>query len=571
MIVAQDATKNLRSAALAVITIVVAGALTIPVVLRDNLKEKSLFYEQFSHIEAPALALVALFAIVTLILTLDPRSGQPPDRVIDRRPMSRLVLWSAIAFVFVVALLGFFFVFEHYILVDDEYSAWFQAVIFAAGKTHGVVAPEWCGWIGAFTPSTIAPHPLSCTWELTFLPLHSLLRSLFIALHVDWLAGPLTAGCTVAIVASTARKLWPDRPERMWIAVIALATSTQFLFMSMTMYSMPTHLLFSALWLWLYVDNRRWSIVALPWIGFIALGVHSPIPHGLWVAPFLFRFVRDRRWGAAAYVLLVYAFALAFWAGHLGYAQSDGSSAVGMASAGATAQAVAAPFGIPDMLARLTTVMNVALIATWNSPVALLCVVAAMLSWPVLDKTSRDLALSLCVIVGARAFASPLQGAGWGYRFVYDGMSNIALLTACGVDVAGRAIGRRRAMGLFVASSAAAVLVQLPMRAVQVHGIAGPYARTYHWMTQLPDEVVIFNPEDAMWGRMMLHNDPFLRDTPVLAEQSALTPGAVQEFARRYPGRVRIVTRAELLQFGVEAAPPRLGTRPLVVPDSSSP
>ncbi|MEO6876903.1 MAG: hypothetical protein ABI205_00375, partial [Gemmatimonadaceae bacterium] len=228
-------------------------------------------------------------------------------------------------------------------------------------------------------------------------------------------------------------------------------------------------------------------------------------------------------------------------------------------------------FGIPDVLARLTTVMNIALIATWNAPIVLLCVVAAMLSWPTLDKTSRDLALSLCVIVGARAFASPLQGGGWGYRFVYDGLSNIALLTACGVDVAVRAIGRRRAVRLFVASTAAAVLVQLPMRALQVHGIAGPYARTYHWMMQLPDTVVIFNPEDAMWGRMMVHNDPFLRSTPRLAEASALTQGAVDDFVKRYPGRVRIVTRAELLQFGVEAAPPRLGGRRLVLPNASLP
>jgi hypothetical protein len=559
-----DAVRTLRIAALATITVVVAGALAIPVVLRDNLKEKSLFYEQFARIEGPALALVALFAIATLVFTRSDSSdrGAFTPVVADPQRLSRIVKWFAIAFAFVVVLVGFFLVFEQYYVVDDEYSAWFQAVIFAAGKLHGVVPPEWCGWIGAVTPTTIAPHPLSCSWELTFLPLHSLYRSLFLALHVDYLAGPVTAAMTVALVASTARKLWPHRPERTWIAAVAIATSMQFLFMSMTMYSMPTHLLFSALWLWLYVDNRRWSIVALPWIGFIALGVHSPIPHGLWVAPFLLRFVRDKRWGAAAYVAIVYAFALAYWAGHLGYAAPSGGSAIGLASAGATAQAVRAPFAIPGMLDRLTTVMNVALIATWSSPIALLCVIGAMLSWRSLDTTSRDLALSLCVIVVARAFASPLQGGGWGYRFVYDGLSNIALLTACGVDVLARAIGQRRASRLFVASSAAAVFVQLPMRAVQVHAIAGPYARTYHWMMQLSAKVVIFNTEDAMWGRMMLHNDPFLRESPVLAEQSALSADAIRGFEQRYPGGVHIVTRAELLQFGLEAAPLRIGVRP---------
>ncbi|HEY4216027.1 MAG TPA: hypothetical protein VGM67_02755 [Gemmatimonadaceae bacterium] len=539
--------------------------MAVPIVARDDLGQISLFYEQFAHIEPVALVLVALFAVAAFASTFGiPALSSDADRRLSEtgdasRARSRLVLWTAVAFAFVVVLVGFFVVFEHFYLIDDEYSAWFQAVIFAAGKLHGAVPAEWCGWIGALTPTSVTPHPSSCTWELSFLPLHSLYRSLFLIVHADWLAGPVTAALTIALVASTARKLWPNRPERAWIAVVVLATSMQFLFMSMTMYSMPTHLLCSALWLWLYVDNRRWSIAALPFVGFIALGVHSPIPHGLWIAAFLLRFVRDRRWGVALYVGVGYALALSFWAGHLEIARSVSGSVAGMASGSATVHAVRAPFGFPNALARMTTVMNLALVATWNAPIALLCVIVAALSWRSLDTTSRDLVLSLGVIVVARAVSAPLQGGGWGYRSIYDGMSNIALLAACGVDVMASSIGRRRALGLFAASTAAAVIVQLPLRARQVHAIVAPYARTYRWMTQLPAKVVLFDSEDAMWGSMLLRNDPFLRNSPVLALEYVFTPAGIQDLERRYPGGVHVVTRAELLHLGLEAAPPRIG------------
>src|SRR5476651_626503 len=90
--------RTLRVAALAALTVVVAGALTIPIVIRDDLKETSLFYEQFARIEGPALALVAIFAIATLIVTfnrVDDRETAAAA-VADSRRVSRIVFLSAI-------------------------------------------------------------------------------------------------------------------------------------------------------------------------------------------------------------------------------------------------------------------------------------------------------------------------------------------------------------------------------------------------------------------------------------------------------------------------------------------
>jgi hypothetical protein len=559
-----SARRALFIAAASASTIVLAGALAIPAVAKHQLKHRSLFYEQFARIEAPALAIIALFAIVVVVLAVASQEPAAAETAAAARPqrIPASALWLVMLFSGAIIAAGYVFVFHRYFLADDEYSAWFQAVIFAHGRLRAVVPPEWCRWISAITPTSIA-IPTACTWKLGFLPIHSLVRSLFIAAHAEFLAGPVTAALTIALVASTARTLWPDRADRMWISVAALATSTQFLFMSMTMFSMPTHLLFSALWLWLYVQNEVWATALLPVIGFVALGVHSPIPHGLWVAPFLLRFVWQRRWGWVLYLSAGYAVALMFWAGRLGIGIQGGPGASiisgTLASASATTQAARGIFSLPQAVDQVTTAMHVALIATWNSPVVILAVILAALSWRSLDTVSRDLLLSVMVMIVARAFEATPQGEGWGYRFIYDGMSNLALLTACGVDVLVQAVGRRRAIVFVVASFVSSVVIQLPMRAVQVEKLVGPYARTYQWMTELPSDIVVFAPQEVMWGRQMLRNDPFFRRRPVLVSQPELGSNGLADLERAFPGQVRVVTKSELRQFGAEPAPLRFG------------
>src|SRR6185312_2901037 len=101
-----------------------------------------------------------------------------------------------------------------------------QALSFSRGQRSPLVPPSWCPWIGSLTPSSIYSDT-TCRWRLSYLPLHSLLQAPFIALGVDRLGVPLTAGVSVWLVASIARKLWPARPIRAYLAALALATSTQ--------------------------------------------------------------------------------------------------------------------------------------------------------------------------------------------------------------------------------------------------------------------------------------------------------------------------------------------------------
>ncbi|HTR76942.1 MAG TPA: hypothetical protein VMH39_02490, partial [Gemmatimonadaceae bacterium] len=460
---------------------------------------------------------------------------------------------------FLVAAVGTSLVFHRFFLADDEFAAWFQAVIFAHGSRSATVAPEWCRWIGALAPTSIAVDPGACTWRLSFLPIHSVVRAAFIRLDIDQLGGPATAAASIGLVVLVARKAWPDQPARAWIAAAVLGASTQVLFTSMTMFAMPTHLLFSLIWLWLYLEDRAWSIAVLPWVGFLALGVHSPTPHALFVPPFLLRYVWNRRFRVAGYMAAVYAIAVLYWARQLGAPATPALAT--LATPAATVAMARSIFAVPNALEGVIAVMHLALIFTWNTPLAPICVLAAMLAWKRLDTFGRDLALSLILVIVVRSLHGlNSQGEGWGYRRLYAALGNFALLAACGTDVFVAAIGGRRTAWLWVSSLATSVLIQLPMRAVQVERVVRPYDLAERWMEQLPTRIVILPAESIRWGRQLVRNDPFLRVGNKIMSESDLGARGLAEVNARYPGQVHVVTPRELTRFGLERSSIHVGS-----------
>ncbi len=284
--------------AAAALVLSAGGALTLPFISHYLLWYGSEFYGQFAAIEPWWLVASAAFACVLLVMFRRAAATEDHEWPAWLRDRSRAGVALIAVAVFLIATAGTYLIFHGFYFADDEYSAWFQAVIFAHGKTSATLAPGWCQWIQAMTPTSIAMS--GCSWKLSFLPIHSFIRSVFIALHIDHLAGPTIAAASVLLVAAIARKIWPAQPHRALIAAAIFGASTQLLFMSMTMYAMPTHLLFSLAWLWLLVEDTTWSVALLPWLGVAALGVHSPYPHGMWVMGFLLRYPLERRWGATA-------------------------------------------------------------------------------------------------------------------------------------------------------------------------------------------------------------------------------------------------------------------------------
>jgi hypothetical protein len=442
-------------------------------------------------------------------------------------------------------------IFHDYALVDDEYSGLFQATIYSHGAGSAVVGSPWCEWIRPLTPLSIATN--GCRWQLAYFPVNSMIRGGFMALHVGAWAHPVMAALSVVLVMDTCRRAWPDQPERPVLAGLFLATSTQFLMTSMSAFSMPAHLLASAAWLWLYVRPERWALIALPLLGVVALGVHSPYPHVLFVVPLVLRYLAQRRFKAFAYVTLVYAAGSIAWIAWLS-AQARPDIA---GSATTSAQAITSaaqgtllhPSGEP-ILAALSTVI----LGTWNVPIALICILVALLMWPRLDSLTRWIAASLVFTLLARAVFFNTYGLGWGHRYAHAVLPNFVMVAAVGAGLVAQSIGRARTYRLVAFTLTVAVIIQLPMRGVQTARIIRPYERASLYLETLPAEVAIVQFESLQWGRQLLRNDPFLRASPRLMSLSELTPAGRDSLERRFPGRVRYVRPEELEAFGVKPA-----------------
>jgi hypothetical protein len=315
--------------------------------------------------------------------------------------------------------------------------------------------------------------------------------------------------------------------------------------MSMTAYAMPAHLLASTLWLYLYVRPERWAVALVPWVGVLALGVHSPYPHLLFVAPLVLAYLAERRFLVFTYNAVVYFGGLMFWTGRYLQHAEVGSVAV------ATPSAVTSAAG--SMLSLrgdgITGAMTFALFASWAVPVALVAILLAFLSWKRLDLFAKALAASFAFNVIGRALFFGTQGAGWGARFFHASIANAAILAALGMQQMIEVFGTRRTYRLVGAALATALIIELPMRGFQAERIVRPYVDASRYLESIDADVVVAYFEDVRWGRQLLRNDPFLRTRPILMGFSEVKQVGLDSLKKLYPGRVRFVSGDELHKF----------------------
>ena len=94
------------------------------------------------------------------------------------------------------------------------------------------------------------------------LPVYATMRAVFQCVDLQSLLNPLLAAVAILALYGTARNIWPQSKMNALVAIGLLGSSSQFLLMSMTGYSMPAHLALNTVWLWLYSnpDRRRFFL-----------------------------------------------------------------------------------------------------------------------------------------------------------------------------------------------------------------------------------------------------------------------------------------------------------------------
>ena len=177
------------------------------------------------------------------------------------------------------------------IAIADEYLGDFQARIFLHGKIQAEVPLRFVDAIRVVKPIYVDYFPATHSWNATYLPVYAALRAVFQSVNLQSLLNPFLAAITILALYACARNIWPESKTHAVIAIALLASSSQFLIMSMTAYAMPAHLALNTIWLWLYSQSDRRAFYLAPFVGALAIGLHQPIVHALFVLPFLARLV----------------------------------------------------------------------------------------------------------------------------------------------------------------------------------------------------------------------------------------------------------------------------------------
>jgi hypothetical protein len=541
---ADAARRRLRLAALLVLAACLFGVFAVDFLMGEGFAEAvpksgNVFFRLYGLHEAPFLWLLAAFAFAVWITAR--RAGAPvaPERIkVIPGALAVLAVAAAVA-VLVVTLAGTYLIMHSTPLSMDEFAAAFQARIIASGRLTAPVPAEWQPFASALVPHFISYRAAEQVWLSSYLPAYAALRALFSTVGAEILLNPLLAAISVLSLAGASARLWPGDMRRARIAILYLVTSAQFLLMSMTGYSWAAHLCFNLLWLYLVLRDDRVGLAAAPWVGALALGLHNPFPHALFAAPFLVRLLRTRRTGWIAYYAAIYGGAALAWYRLMAFSHAQ------VGRGGAIQE-----FGLPSVEGYFAQGMNLSLLLTWQAPAMALFLVASFLLIRSLKQAERDLMAGI-VLSFAFYFVFPNnQGHGWGYRYLYSVMGSAALLAASAtVALAGPAgaVVRR----LLVASSVAALFVQLPLRLLQAERFVRPYAATLDYIASRPADVVIVDPNSAYYGRDLIRNDPLSKTRPVTLSLAALKPADVRELVRRYPGRVYLLTVPEMQRLGL--------------------
>jgi hypothetical protein len=541
---ADGARRRLRFAALIILATCLFGIFAVDFLLGEGFAQSdprsgNIFFRLYGLHEAPFFWLLVAFALGTWILARREVTPIAALRIKGIPGAFAVTAVLAALTVFAVTAAGTYWVMHALPLSMDEFATSFQARIIASGRLTAPVPAPWQPFANAIVPHFISYRATEQVWLSSYLPAYSALRALFSFAHAELLLNPVLAGVSILAIAGASARLWPGDLRRGRIAILFLATSSQFLLMSMTAYAWAAHLCFSLVWLYLVLRDDRLGLAAAPWVGAIALGFHNPFPHALFAAPFLLRLLRTRRAGWIAYYAAVYGAAALMWYRLMSFSHPQ-------VARGAAVQ----EFGLPTAQNYFVQGMNLSLLLTWQAPAMALFLVAAFFLIRSLKQAERDLMAGI-VLTFAFYFLFPQnQGHGWGYRYFYSVLGSASLVAASAtVALAGPAGALVRR--LVVASSLAALFVQLPLRLVQAERFVRPYAAAVDHIASRPADVVIVDPRSAYYGRDLVRNDPFLKARPVTMNLGALHRADVEELVRRYPRRVYLLTVPEMQHLGL--------------------
>lgn len=420
---------------------------------------------------------------------------------------------------------GTLYLYHNHPLSMDEYAGWFQATAFANGSLAGRVPPELANWV---IPTGFQGHFFvvnHVTGELAsaYWPGFALLLSPFVWLGIPWACNPLIVASSLLLVGQVARDVVGEERARGWAILLALASPALTL-NGVSFYSMPAHLLFNLIFVWLLLSPSPRRVFLAGVVGSFALVLHNPFPHLLFALPWLGWLIFRREGGVrnamllgCGYLPLILLIGVG-WILSLDALRNSGQVAVSAAASASESpwivrmtMGLTRPFRFPNESTIVFRVGGLIKLWLWSSPFLIVLAVLAANRLP--NRLLKLMGASLLITILGYFLVPVSQGHGWGDRYSHSAWGVLPILAAawiCSVSANGK---HSEALLPAVAKAALlSLLMATGLRAWQIGSFMSDH------MAQLPPypaatPAIVF-VRAGYYAMDLVQNDPWLRTQP---------------------------------------------------------
>jgi hypothetical protein len=433
--------------------------------------------------------------------------------------------WLIAGMVWLLLSIGSRYLYHSHPLSMDEYAASFQATVFANGSLAGRVPPQLMDWVipYEFQGHFFAVNRMTGDLASAYWPGFALLLTPFVWLGIPWACNPLIVAASVLLAGQLAREVVGEESARGWAILLALA-SPAFTLNGISFYSMPAHLLFNLIFVWLLLRPSPGRVFLAGVVGSFALVLHNPYPHLLFSLPWLAWLVFRRDGGMRNALLLALGYTPLLlllgvgWITSLGVLRQVGQAAV---TSGAQAEqwpwlvrvaiGLTRPFRFPDEITLSRRLVSLVKLWLWSAPFLIFLAVLAAnrLRNPLLKLMGASLMLTIL----GYFFVPVTQGHGWGDRYSHSAFGVLPVLAAAWM-CSSPAQGNRDTAFLPMVAKATllSLLLATGLRAWQIGAFMNDH------LAQLPpypkDRPAIVFVGKGYYSRDLVQNDPWLRTQP---------------------------------------------------------
>jgi hypothetical protein len=452
-------------------------------------------------------------------------------------PASSILRWAGAHPVIIAAIsalllsAGTLVIYHDHPLSMDEYAAYFQSRVFAAGHLNGSFPLQLLDWLipRGFQDYFLNVSKITGSVAETYWPGFALLLAPFTWAGIPWACNPVVSALTLIVVHRLALAVFNDR-EAAGLALLLTIASPVIFADGISYYSMPAHLLANSLYALLLIQPTPRRAFAAGVVGAIALSLHNPVPHMLFAAPWLMSIaarpdrVRLLTALCAGYLPLCIFLGIGWFEFSTHLLQEGLVNPTAGVTASDRLQKMLSVFSLPNSTILLARLIGLAKLWIWAVPGLLILAGAGAIRWR-RNAMFRLLMASALLTVLGYFFVPVDQGHGWGYRYFHSAWSALPILAAGSMfRPSGLGGGPRdsengpprvfegpAAKRYVTACIILTLMFGIGWRAWQIQGFMANDLRQVPHYKGTERQVVIINGAFSFYGADLVQNDPWLR------------------------------------------------------------